>query len=430
MLIRHRLSRIFFLRKFFNYPLSLDIDTIANLGLARILKILFSYIRIRLFPIREEGSLEDFFINRFGNELYLTFFKDYTEKVWGAPCGSIKPEWGAQRIKGLSVSRAIRHGLKRVLVRDSSIAQKETETSLIEQFMYPKLGPGQMWEEVARIVTDNGGDIYPYHKVVGVKYEDCSISEVTIRDERTGALTGHRGDYFLSTMPIKDLIFAMGSQAPKAVRNVAEGLIYRDFITVGLLLKKLKITNETRIKSVGNIVPDNWIYIQERDVKVGRIQIFNNWSPYMVKDDNTVWIGLEYFCTEGDDLWRQCDYQLAAFAIGELASIGFVDAEDVLESVVIRMAKAYPAYFGSFDRFNVIRDFTDRFENLFLIGRNGMHRYNNTDHSMLTAMAAVENIMSGVRNKDNVWAVNIDQEYQEENKSSVNKCAFHDKVEK
>jgi protoporphyrinogen oxidase len=413
MLLRRRLSRIFFLRKFFNYPVSLNLNTFSNLGLVRVIKIGMSYIKVRLFPIKDEKSLEDFFINRFGRELYLMFFKDYTEKVWGVPCSKIKPEWGGQRIKGLSITKAILHALQSIRSKNSSITQKNIETSLIEQFMYPKFGPGQLWEEVAKIVKQNGGEIYLRHRVIGLKRQNSRIVEAQVEDCSTGEIKTIKGDYIFSTMPVKELIQAIGEDVPRDVQQTAQGLMYRDFITVGLLLRKLKIKNETKIKTVNNIVPDNWIYIQERDVRLGRLQIFNNWSPYMVKNENTVWIGLEYFCNEGDELWSKSDEDFARFAIDELAKIDIIEKEDVLDSTVIRMPKTYPAYFGSYDQFHMIRKFIDRFENLFLVGRNGMHRYNNMDHSMLTAMRAVENIINGVTSKDNIWAVNVEEEYHE-----------------
>lgn len=414
MLIRKRLSRIFFLRKFFDYPVSLNINTFSNLGLIRVIKIGLSYIKIQLFPIKEEKSLEDFFINRFGKELYLTFFKDYTEKVWGVPCDRIKPEWGAQRIKGLSVTKAILHAITSIVSKDSSIEQESTETSLIERFIYPKFGPGQMWEEVARIIMEKGGEIYLRHRAAGFKQRGGKIIEIEVKDENTGNIKTKKGDYFFSTMPVKDLIKALGKSVPPEVQQVAQGLLYRDFITVGLLLKKLKIKNETDIKTVNNIVPDNWIYIQERDVKLARLQIFNNWSPYMVKEQDTVWIGLEYICNEGDELWGKSDDDFVKFAVDELSKIGIITKEDVLDSTVIRMPKTYPAYFGSYDQFHLIRDYLDKFENLFLIGRNGMHRYNNQDHSMLTAMTAVENIINNIASKNNIWNINIEKDYHEE----------------
>ena len=413
MLVRSRLSRIFFLRNFFDYPISLNINTFKNLGFIRILRIGFSYIWSRIFKIKIEKNLEDFFINRFGKELYNTFFKDYTHKVWGRPCKEIRPEWGAQRIKGLSISKAIFHAIKSIFKKDDSIHQKNTETSLIEQFMYPKFGPGQLWEELARKIEAKGGKIYLECKVTGITSNQNEITSVTVHDIKSGENRKEKANYFFSTMPVKDLINSM-NDVPKEVAKIANGLIYRDFITVGLLLKELKIKNLTKQKTINNIVPDNWIYIQERDVKVGRLQIFNNWSPYMVKDDDTVWIGLEYFCNEGDELWVMTDDEFTEFAIDELEKIGIINKNDVLDSTVIRMPKTYPAYFGSYDKFDEIRDHVDNIENLFLIGRNGMHRYNNQDHSMLTAMEAVENIIQNVKTKDNIWNVNTEEEYHEE----------------
>lgn len=414
MLNRSRLSRIFFLRKFFDYPVSLNYNTFANLGIKRAVKIGLGYIKSSLHKIDEENSLEDFFINRFGVELYHTFFKDYTEKVWGVKCSDIAADWGAQRIKGLSIKKAVSHAIKKSFTRDSSISQKNVETSLIGQFMYPKHGPGQMWEKVAELVEENGGEIHHKHRAVGVEADGNNINSIKIRNEETGEVETVTGDYFFSTMPVRDLINSFESDVPSDVQEVAQGLMYRDFITVGLLLNKMKIKNETKNKTINNVVPDNWIYIQERDVKIGRLQIFNNWSPYMVADEDKVWIGLEYFCNEGDDMWNMSDKEFADFAIDELAKIDIIEKKDVLDNIVIHVQKTYPAYFGTYDRFDVVRKFTDSFENLFLIGRNGMHRYNNMDHSMLTAMKAVENIMNGVTSKDNLWKVNAEEEYQEE----------------
>lgn len=416
MLVRNRLSRIFYMRKFFDYPISLSRDTIANLGPIRTIKIGFSYLKAKLFPISHERSLEDFFINRFGKELYETFFKDYTEKVWGVPCNKIKPEWGAQRIKGLSISKVIAHALKKPFV-SKRMEQQNVETSLIERFLYPKFGPGQMWEEVARQIKDSGGEIYLNHRVVGISHEKGRVAAVVVEDARTGLRKTIEGDFFFSTMPIKDLVNGMGKSVPGDIKNIANRLAYRDFITVGLLLNRLRMKNEFDIRTINGIIPDTWIYVQERDVKLGRLQIFNNWSPYMVADENKVWIGLEYFCNEGDDLWNLPDNKFLAFAKSELAKIGFANEEDVLDGVVLRVPKAYPAYFGSYDHIHSVRNYLDAFKNLFLIGRNGMHRYNNQDHSMLSAMIAVENIINGVKTKENIWNVNAEEEYLETNKS-------------
>jgi len=414
MLVRTRLSRIFFLRKFFDYPIALNIKTVSNLGITRILKIGWTYSWIQFFPVKNINSLEDFFISRFGKELYKTFFKDYTEKVWGVPCSEIAADWGIQRIKGLSVSKALHHALKSIFHRESSIEQKNTATSLIEHFLYPKFGPGQMWETVARIVEDKGGIILKDSEVVDINTDEKTVTEISYLNHSTNSVTSIKGDYYFSTMPVKDLIKSMGEKVPDTVKTVSEGLQYRDFITVGLLLNKLKIKNETKIATLNGLVPDNWIYIQEKEVRVGRLQIFNNWSPYMVADIEKVWIGLEYFCNEGDELWNMPDPDFIQFAINELHSIDIIDKADVIDSTIIRMPKTYPAYFGTYSRFPVIRDFTDKLENLFLIGRNGMHKYNNQDHSMLTAITAVENIIQGEKSKDNIWNINTEEEYHEE----------------
>jgi protoporphyrinogen oxidase len=416
MLMRGRVSRIFFLRRFFDYPISLKPATFKNLGLNRTMRAAFSYLTSALFPIEPEASLEDFFTNRFGSELYETFFKDYTEKVWGVPCRAIQPDWGAQRVKGLSVTSAVLHALKNILSKDTSIEQKKTETSLIEQFLYPKLGPGQLWEEVAARIRCRGGEIHMGRRAIGMDAADGHVRALRVLDGGRNAVATVPGDYFFSSMPVKDLVQGMHPSPPDAVREVADGLMYRDFITVGLLVKKMKIKNATGRKTVNDIVPDNWIYIQERDVRLGRLQIFNNWSPYLVKDPDTVWIGLEYFCSEGDRLWSMSDAEFARYAADELTQIDMISLGDVLDSVVVRMPKTYPAYFGTYDRFDVIRGYVDSFENLFLIGRNGMHKYNNADHSMLTAMTAVENILKGITSKENLWAINTEEEYHETGK--------------
>jgi len=414
MLIKNRLSRIFFLRKFFDYPIKLNIKTLSNLGIIRIVKIGWTYIWIQLFPVKKINSLEDFFISRFGKELYKTFFRDYTEKVWGVSCTEIGADWGAQRIKELSVSRALLHAIKSIFKKENSIEQKNTDTSLIEQFMYPKLGPGQLWETVANIVEENGGIIIKNAKVIELNTTENQVNEVTYYNHITHLKSSVSGDYFLSTMPVVDLINAMGNKVPSIVKTISDGLQYRDFITVGLLLNKLKIKNETKIVTLNELIPDSWIYIQERDVKIGRLQIYNNWSPYMLADIEKVWIGLEYFCNEGDELWEMKDDDFIQFAINELDSIDIIDKNEVIDSTIIRMPKTYPAYFGTYSHFNIIRDFTDKIENLYLIGRNGMHKYNNMDHSMLTAMAAVDNIISEEKTKENIWNINTIETYHEE----------------
>jgi protoporphyrinogen oxidase len=401
MLIRNRKSRIYFLRRFFDYPISLTGDTLTKLGMARTIRIGISYMAAMVNQIKPEKTLEQFLINRFGRELYLTFFKSYTEKVWGVPCNEISAEWGAQRIKGLSITKAILHFLKKKPSGD--ISQKGTETSLIEKFMYPKLGPGQLWEYVAQDVQRRGGMVELGWDIVRLHVDGSRIRAAEMVQRETGEHRVVEADFFFSTMPVKELIHKLATDVPANVVEVANGLIYRDFITVGLLLRRLKIGE----------LQDNWIYIQEPDVQVGRMQIFNNWSPFLVADSSNAWIGLEYFCYETEPIWKLSDQEMIALAKAEVSTIGIIDPDDVLDACVIRMPKTYPAYFGAYNRFSEIRSYVEGFENLFLVGRNGMHKYNNQDHSMLTAMTAVDNIIEGRVNKDNIWALNTEMEYHE-----------------
>jgi protoporphyrinogen oxidase len=412
MLVRGRKSRIYFLRKFFDYPIQLSAATLGNLGPWRTLRIGFSYLKAMMFPIRRVENLEQFFINRFGRELYLTFFKSYTEKVWGVPCDKISAEWGAQRIKGLSIRKALMHFLKQS-GKSKDIAQKETETSLIEQFLYPKLGPGQMWEKVAARVQELGGEIITNFNVTAIDVKDGRVAAVS-GVGADGGVRNFTGDYFFSTTSVKELVQAMaegGTSVPPNVSEVAANLQYRDFIAVGLLVDKLKVHEPGG--QPGRLVSDNWIYIQEPDVLIGRLQVFNNWSPYLVADSSKVWLGAEYFCYEGDELWSRSEESMAKLAAEELAKIDIIDANDVRDAVVVHMAKTYPAYFGLYERFSEVRSFVDKIENLFLVGRNGMHKYNNQDHSMLTAMTAVDNIIAGRTDKANLWDVNTEQDYHE-----------------
>ena len=410
MLVRDRLSRILFDGKLFAYPLKIDVATAWKLGPFACALFGLSYIRARLSPIRPR-NLEEFFINRFGRELYLTFFKSYTEKVWGIECKEISAEWGAQRIKGLSITKTITHILKKMLPKKrSDIAQKDVETSLIEQFLYPKYGPGQMWEEVAELVKQKGGEILMHWSVDEIRHDgQGQVTSVLAHNTQTGETKEFGGDYFFSTMPVKELVADVKPPAPPEIRQISDGLMYRDFITVGVLCDKIKL-----MEANGELVKDNWIYIQEPDVLVGRLQIFNNWSPALVADPKNIWIGLEYFCNEGDSLWNRTDEEMIKLAKQELASMNILDAGHVLDATVIRVPKTYPAYFGTYDRFPEVINWVNGFDNLFLVGRNGMHKYNNQDHSMLTAMLAVEAIVAGSTDKSAIWAVNIDDSYHEE----------------
>jgi protoporphyrinogen oxidase len=412
MLVRPRRSRIYFLRSFFDYPIALNGRTIRQLGGWRMIKIGLGYFRAKLFPRRDEETLEDFLINRFGNELYLTFFKSYTEKVWGVPCNQISAEWGAQRIKGLSLRTAVAHFLKKTLSpkKSTDISQKGTETSLIEQFLYPKYGPGQLWEHVADLIVKKGGEIRMGFRAQRLHVDGDRIVTVHAVDPHR---TTHTipADYVFSTMPVRELIHGLDVEVPAEIRAVADGLVYRDFITVGLLVDRLTVTDPD-----GSPLKDTWIYIQEPDVLLGRLQIFNNWSPFMVADPSKVWIGLEYFCYETDQLWNMPDEEIARFAIAEVEKIGILRGSEVRDTHVVRVPKTYPAYFGTYDRFHEVVSYTDRFQNLFLVGRNGMHKYNNQDHSMLTAMTAVDQIVAGRIDKSALWQINTEQEYHEKKK--------------
>jgi protoporphyrinogen oxidase len=409
MLVRSRLSRILYRRRFYDYPLKLSWQTLSNLGLPYTVNIGASYVMARMRRRTPEVSLEDFLVNRFGEQLYRTFFKDYTEKVWGVACSQISAEWGAQRIKGLSIGKALQHALTKPF-RGVDTRQKATETSLIERFLYPKLGPGQMWEEAAARIQCAGGILHLQQKVVGIHREHNRITAVDVREGQSGAVRRVACDFFISTMPVKELAALLQPENPQ-ILNIAGALPYRDFMTAGLLVRRMRGGHQ---KCAPNgMPPDNWIYVQEPDVKLGRLQVFNNWSPALVADPNTIWLGLEYFCAEGDSLWSMRDPAFLDFASTELARIGLIEAADVLDGTVVRVPKAYPAYFGAYSEIGVVRAFLNQFANLFPVGRNGMHRYNNQDHSMLAAKAAADAIVSGSHDKASLWSVNVEDDYHE-----------------
>lgn len=406
LLQRRRVSRIYYLRHFFSYPIAVSLAMLKNLGMARLWKIGWSYLYSMVFK-RQEESLEDFYINRFGKALYQMFFENYTEKIWGVHPSKISPEWGAQRVKGLSIM-----GILLSLIGKQAQDKKQVETSLIEEFYYPKYGPGQMWETLAEKISASGGEIILDRQVEKLQQQSDKTYLVTARDI-AGEKYNFTAEIIISSMPICDLVRSLDN-VPEQVYDVATKLPYRDFITVGLLCKKLLLKNDTSFKTVGNIVPDCWIYVQEHGVKLGRLQIFNNWSPYLVKDlEHTVWIGLEYFCNEGDELWTMPKDDFIVMAEHELVSIGVIDEDDVLDATQIKVKKAYPAYFGSYKNIKIVEDYFNTIDGLYCIGRNGQHKYNNMDHSMLTAIESVRAI-NGTSCKKDIWKVNTEHEYHEE----------------
>lgn len=412
-LTRRRVSRIYFRRRFFDYPISLKPATFLNMGFANTVKAGFGYLG-SVFHKLPETSLENFYINRFGKPLYQMFFEDYTTKVWGVPPSEIAADWGAQRVKGLSVGRLIASALSKPFRKSN----KKVETSLIEEFYYPKYGPGQLWERLAEIDREMGAALHMYREVIGIRTENGRIRAVTVKNTDKaspdfGKTETLECDVLISSMPIKDLIAAF-PDPPDEIKEISDRLPYRDFITVGLLLDRLEITNRTKLPTVNGIVPDCWIYIQEQDVKIGRLQIFNNWSPYMVDDPTKhVWVGLEYFCNEGDALWSLSEEEMTELAADELEKIGIIQKKNILDRFTAKVKKAYPAYFGVYAQFDRVRGYLDSFPNLFCVGRNGQHRYNNMDHSMLTAIRAAELILSGETDRDSVWNVNAEKEYHE-----------------
>ncbi len=410
MLIRNRVSRIYYNNKFFDYPISLKPSTIANMGFFTTLRAGFSYLHSAISKLPED-SLEDFYINRFGRVLYKMFFEHYTEKLWGRHPSEISSDWGAQRVKGLSLSALFKDIFKKLFrIKNNNSA----ETSLIEEFWYPKFGPGQLWEEVAKDIEYMGGRIIKNCTVLKLNKTADKIDYIVC--ETGGKKVKVEGDIYISSMPLKDLVCGITGDVPEnKLVYAADNLPYRDFVTVGLLINKLNLKNKTKIKTLNNIVPDCWIYVQDRGVKLGRIQIFNNWSPYMVSDpENTVWIGLEYFCTENDEFWNLSDSELSEFAIKELESMGVTAKENVIDFHCERVKKAYPAYFDTYSEIDSIVEYVSRIDNLYCIGRNGQHRYNNMDHSMLTAMRAVDVIIGKSSDKSAIWKVNTEKEYHEE----------------
>lgn len=412
MLLRHRVSRILFDRKFYDYPISLKPETFRNMGFFNTMKVGFSYLAALVHKLPEH-NLENFYINRFGRKLYSMFFEYYTENLWGRHPREIDASWGAQRVKGLSIIAVLKDVLGKIFRKQN----RKVETSLIEEFQYPKLGPGQLWDVTAAEVERLGGTIIKQARVTRL-HKNAENEITSLVYEKDGEEVTLEGDYFISSMPVRDLVGGM-NDVPEDPKRIAAGLPYRDYMTLGVLVSDMKLVNKTNLKTVGNIVPDCWVYVQDRSVKLGRFQIYNNWSPYMVKDlEHTVWIGLEYFVNEGDALWNMTEEEFAKLGISEILKLGIIESSDVvLDSHMEKVKKAYPAYFDTYDEMDTLIAYLKTIGNLYCVGRNGQHRYNNIDHSMITSFEAVKNILSGNKDQTNIWNVNAEQEYHEEKAS-------------
>ena len=426
MLTRKRVSRIFFKKKFFDYPISLKPSTIMNMGLGTTIVVGFSYIASCIHK-REEKSLEDFYINRFGKKLYSMFFENYTENLWGRHPSEIAPDWGSQRVKGLSIMAIIKDIFSKMIPRKN----RKVETSLIEEFAYPKLGPGQLWEVTAEKIKEKGGKILTNCKVTGIMKNADNLIEaveyVSTKDVdgsgRIEAITDDNGnvetktlegDIFISSMPLKDLVCGI-NDTPEEIHNIAAGLPYRDYVTLGVLVPRILLKNKTKMKTVSDIVPDCWVYVHDRNVQMGRFQIYNNWSPYLINDlENTVWLGLEYFCYEGDEMWNMNEEEFSRMAVDEMVTMGLIESpDDVIDTHLEHVKKAYPAYFDTYSEIDKVVEYINGIDNLYCVGRNGQHRYNNLDHSMCTSFETVRNIVSGSKDKSNIWNVNTEKEYHE-----------------
>ncbi len=398
MLNRRRFSRIFFNKKFFDYPVNMNLKTILNMGLFKTALCGFSYIK-SCFIKRKENSLEDFMINRFGKVLYSMFFEFYTQKVWGRHPKKISKDWGAQRIKGLSLLKTL---LNKIL--------SKKETSLIEEYIYPKLGASQLWNDMANEIIRLGGEIHLNSKVVGLNYDNNKIKSLTV-DSPNGKQE-YFGDYVVSSMPIRDLILNLSS-APQEIFSIAQNLPYRDYILVSHLVKNFNLKNNTNWPTINNICPDSWIYVQDREVNVGRLYIPANFSPYITKNSDELLVGMEYFANENDELWKMTSNEIFDFSISELKALGAITSkDDVIKSYRYAAKDAYPAYFDSYKDFGQVREFLNNIDNLYCIGRNGQHKYNNMDHSTLSGILVADTIINK-KQKDSLWNINTEKDYQE-----------------
>jgi protoporphyrinogen oxidase len=394
---RPRLSRIYYRNKFFFYPLRAR-NALFGLGLFESIRIVFSYLRSRLFYYHKEQNLEQWVSNRFGRRLYEIFFKTYTEKVWGVPCTEIRAEWAAQRIKGLSLTTAVRNALFK--------QKKPTVKTLIDSFQYPQRGPGQMWETLTERLRDRGYQVLTERPVTRICHDHRGVTQIATEGPK--GKESFPATHFISSMPVRDLVGALDPPPPVEVQKAAKRLRYRDFLIVSLVINRK------------DVMPDNWIYVHEAGVRVGRIQNFKNWSPSMVPDPKKTCLGMEYFVFENDDLWSSSDQDLIELAKREIQKLGLVRAEEIEDGAVVRMPKAYPMYDnGWVKQVETIRRYLETaLPNLQLVGRNGMHKYNNQDHSMMTALYAARNVLGA---SHDLWAVNTEPEYHEEKQEEVKK---------
>lgn len=409
LLRRNRLSRIYYNKKFFYYPLR-PLNALLGLGIWNSILIFFSYLMAQLFPSKEEETFEQWVSNRFGKRLFNIFFKTYTEKVWGISCSEISAEWAGQRVKGLSLMTALKNAILKSQPHQKD--KKNVIKTLIDEFDYPKFGPGMMWQAMVESIEKNGSQVCLGKAVEGIRWSGNKV--VALEVKQNGQIELVHGTDFISSMPIREALQKFKPEVPKEVLDAANDLKYRDFLTVALIINKPML------------FPDTWVYIHDPEVKVGRIQNFKNWSPFMVPDSNKTCLGLEYFCFEGDDLWNMSDDELIQLGKKDLESLGLVNKNDVEDGTVVRMPKAYPVYDSTYRQsLEVVRQFLGGISNLQLVGRNGMHKYNNQDHSMLTAMLSAENILGA--NHD-LWAVNVEQEYHEEMKIEPSEEAVLEKI--
>lgn len=388
---RPRLSRIYYKNKFFNYPIK-PLNALIGMGFSDSLVVACSYVKAKLFPYKKEKTFEEWVTNRFGSKLYSVFFKTYTEKVWGIPCSRISAEWAAQRIKGLSLFSAFKNAILK--------GKGNQIKTLIDEFKYPVYGPGMMYNRAKQLIENKCGQVRLNSKVIGVKRDKFKITAVEYFNEN-GEIVEEKGSHFISSIPITELITLFDPLPEKEVVTAASKLKYRSFITVGVVVNKK------------HVFPDNWIYVHSPEVMLGRIQNFKNWSPDMCADPEKTNLGLEYFCTEDDELWNMADEEIYEIACSDLQKLNMASRQDIESFMVHRVPKAYPVYMQGYNKhLSTIKEYVRKFTNLELVGRYGMFKYNNMDHSIITGLYAADNIL-GI-DSHNIWDVNTDEEYHEE----------------